>query len=293
LQKKIENSKGQESSMSIGCTPMPLSRPVLVAVAADTGIRAEMPFPDQTYLPGITAPVYGQDITHGYGRSAPGGYNVGSTPTDLKPKMRKLLTTFAGGDTTGMAKRLFNAFLQDTCRSVTWFDDASLNAAARSHPNIKAFCRSALSAPNSSSTGPAKRRIHQSLKIASWDISRIPAAVGLGVPAFNLGSKIFSTGDFDNGLGLMINGVQYVYVLATHFRYEKSAARYCITLKFIFYDVFGLDDEDLRRFGASSDSHLSKAAVGITAWWQLQHQHGYAPLITRIVFSETFTAPAE
>ena len=23
--------------------------------------------------------------------------------------------------------------------------------------------------------------------------------------------------------------------------------------------------------------------VGITAWWQLQHQHGYAPLVTRCI----------
>jgi hypothetical protein len=30
----------------------------------------------------------------------------------------------------------------------------------------------------------------------------------------------------------------------------------------------------------------SAAAVGITAWWQLQHQHGYAPLVTRIVIEK-------
>ncbi|WNG22435.1 SH3 domain-containing protein [Cystobacter fuscus] len=28
--------------------------------------------------------------------------------------------------------------------------------------------------------------------------------------------------------------------------------------------------------------------TAITAWWQLQHQHGYAPLITRIAFEREF-----
>ena len=99
----------------------------------------------------------------------------------------------------------------------------------------------------------------------------------LGVPAFNIGSKFWSTGDFANGLGLMINGVQHVYVVATHYHYDSSTNEYgFIALKFLFYDVFGLDDDDLKDFGAKSDGLLSfPSEVGITAWWQLQHEHGY------------------
>ena len=41
----------------------------------------------------------------------------------------------------------------------------------------------------------------------------------------------------------------------------------CIGLRFIFYDVFGLDDDDLSEYGASSTSS-NPAAVGITAWWR-------------------------
>jgi hypothetical protein len=59
-----------------------------------------------------------------------------------------------------------------------------------------------------------------------------------------------------------------------------------------FYDVFGLDDDDLREFGAASDSFgSSTASVGITAWWQLQHQHGYAPLVT-LVLRQPFDSKA-
>lgn len=117
----------------------------------------------------------------------------------------------------------------------------------------------------------------------------------LGVPALNLGSKVFSTRDFDNGLGLMINGVQYVYVIATHYHHDSTAKKYWLTLNFVFYDIFGLDDDDdLKEYGAASDSILaSKASVGITAWWQLQHQFGYCPLVTRAVTTKDYEISAE
>jgi hypothetical protein len=168
----------------------------------------------------------------------------------------------------------------------------SLNTAAAAHPNIMYFCNAAVSAPNSPNRADGKVRIHQALKNANWDITRMLMPTDLGVPAFNLGSKEFSTQDFNNGLGVMINGVQYVYVVATHYNYFPTAIKYCLTLKFIFYDVFGLDDDDLTEFGAASDSAFSSnAAIGITAWWQLQHQHGYAPLVTRIILEQTYEAP--
>ena len=56
-------------------------------------------------------------------------------------------------------------------------------------------------------------------------------------------SKALSTGDFDNGLGLlMINWVQYAYVMAQSYAYDPKAKRYCLGVKYVFYDVFGLDD---------------------------------------------------
>lgn len=270
-----------------------LLRPKLVALARDAYLTSSFSFADNENLPGAITPRYGQDITSAYQRLAPNRQDVGSNPAVLKPKMRKLLEVFAAGDKTGMARRLFNAFLADTCRNVAYFDDASLNAAADTHPNIEFFCNAALSAPNSTQKSNGKTRIHQALQKANWDITKLFAPSDLGVPAFNNGSKVWNTDDFDNGLGLMINGVQHVYVMATHYKYDKPSNQYCITLKFIFYDVFGLDDDDLKEFGASSDSIFSSnAAMGITAWWQLQHQHGYAPLVTRIVLERTYQVPA-
>lgn len=81
--------------------------------------------------------------------------------------------------------------------------------------------------------------------------------------------------------------------MAQGYHYDAKAGKYCISLRYLFYDVFGLDDDDLKEYGAASDSIFSLAAgVGITAWWQLQHQHGYRPLVTRISVDKTYEAPA-
>ena len=281
----------------MGLKMFELLSPKVVAIATDKYLTPVTPFPDSVNLPGVLPPRYGQDITFGYNRSAPGGRDVGSTPAILKPKMRKLLDIFAAGDTSGMAGRLFNFFLGDTCRQVAYFEDPALNAVALHHPNIKFFCNAALNAPARQDYNPAKRYIHQALKDAGWDITKLQTPSDLGVPAFNLGTKwkwLFRIKDFNNGLGVMINGVQHVYVVATYYQYVQATAYsyYSIRLKYFFYDVFGLDDDDLEEFGAKSDSMLSSgAAIGITAWWQLQHQHGYAPLVTRITVEECYVVP--
>ena len=235
-------------------------------------------------------PKFGQDITFGIMRPAPRGEDVGKSPAELIPKMTLLLGKFARGDGTGMAQRLFDKFMMKQ-GAVTIFEDSALNAAAAKHPHIDYFCHAALSAPNSPYKSPGKRRIHQALADAQWDITKLNAPADLGVPAFNRGSNKLSTGDYNNGLGVMVNGIQYVYIIATS--YQCDGNRYSIGLRYLFYDVFGLDDDDLIEYGAMSDSWPNIAQqIGITAWWQLQHQHGYAPLVTRIRLERTFEAPA-
>jgi hypothetical protein len=267
----------------------PIVPPRLVARATDRYLTPANPFPDAVNLPATVVPRYGQDITFGLRRPAPLGHNVGGTPRDLDPRMRGLLDVFAGDDRSGMARRLFDAFLLPQ-RGVTYFDDPALNAAAGGHPNIQHFITASLGAPSAPPPGGAVR-IHQALRTAGWDLRRLVTPSDLGVPAFNTGTSYFASGDYGNGLAVMINGVQYAYVLATHYRHDAAAGLYTIRLRYIFYDVFGLDDDDLREFGAMEDGLLnSKAGVGITAWWQLQHQHGYAPLVTRITVDREFTA---
>jgi len=265
----------------------PLRPPKVVAIATDKYLKPKIVFEDNVNIKGAPQPRFGQDITFGTSRKPQNGQSVGKNVTDLIPKMEKLLETFASNDKRGMARRLFTLFLSKQSQ-VIFFDDKSLNVAASMHKNIKKFCSYALSAPNSIHKITGKKRIHKALEEASWDIKKIKILKDLGVPAFNIGSKVFKTDDFENGLGLMINGVQYVYIIANNYFYNEDKNNYCLTLRFVFYDVFGLDDDDLNEYGAESDSD---AAIGITAWWQLQHQHGFPPLVTRVIIEKTYEVP--
>lgn len=263
-------------------------KPRLVAVARDTYLSAKIDFPD-SYLPaGCVAPEFGQDISYALNRIIPFGVGVGNSEQELKKKMRKLVDIFSSSDNKELTSKLFESFLSKN-KEVMIFDDTRMSSIAKNHVNIKSFCNLAISAPGYMPFSPGKIRIHQALKNADWDINKIQVPVDLGVPAFNNGIKVISTGDFGNGLGVMINGVQHVYVFAKEYFYDESKEEYRIVLEFVFYDVFGLDDDDLIEFGAKSDAVFeANARIGITAWWQLQHQYGYAPLITRFKVTKEY-----
>lgn len=270
------------------CKFFHLTRPKIIAIATDSYLKPTTTVAD-SLLPGGYALGFGQDLSFSSGRSQPHGPSVGTTPALLKSKMLHLLAEFASDDTHGKAQRLFDAFLAQR-GAVSFWSDRDLSAAAEVHPNIITFVSRALSAPNSPERSEAPR-IHQALEKAGWDINAVKPVTGLGVPAFNRGYKIWSTGDFANGLGVMINGIQHAIVIAKEYYYNRCNDEYYIKLEYVFYDVFGLDDDDLREFGADGGWYDSDAAQGITAWWQLQHQHCYAPLITRIAFEKEFTVP--
>lgn len=258
-----------------------LIKPRLVAVARDSHLSAKVDFQDG-YLPvGCVKPDFGQDISYALNRIIPYGEGVGKNELELKNKMRKLVEIFSGNENKELTLSLFDNFLGKN-KEVEVFNDPRLDFIAKNHKNIKSFCNLAISAPGYNPYSPGKVRIHQALKKADWNINNLQVPVDLGVPAFNIGSKAFSTEDFGNGLGVMINGVQHVYVFAKEYFFDSISDEYRIVLEYVFYDVFGLDDDDLVEYGAKSDGVFeSNARVGITAWWQLQHQYGYAPLVTR------------
>lgn len=266
-----------------------LAQPKIVAIATDSYLKPTMYVAD-ALLPGRHVLGFGQDLSFARGRRQPHGPSVGKTPADLGGKMRVLLREFASNDPRGKARRLFDAFLKPQSSLLFW-SDTGLTADAEAHPNITTFVHRALSAPNSPERTEGQTRIHQALEKAGWDINAASPATGLGVPAFNRGSPASHTGDFNNGLGVMINGVQHAIVVAKAYHLDRAKNEYYLKLEYVFYDVFGLDDDDLIEYGADGGWFESDAAEGITAWWQLQHQHGHAPLITRIAFEREFRVP--
>jgi LysM repeat protein len=270
------------------CIKYQLEKPFLIALAKDPNIVSRVhAVVSDDFLKGGIMPL-GQDATYGTGRAAPGEKSVGTEEGELKKTMTGLLDVFAGNDSDGKAKRLFEEFRRKN-KSIKMFTDADLDAAAADHPNIIAFCNLTLAAPGTEGTTPGKIRIHQSLQSAGWDVNKVKLIDDLGVPAFNRGDKVWSTEDFGNGLGVMINSVQYVYVIVESYAYDSCKAEYEITLKFGIYDVFGLDDDDLSEYGSSGGWFSTSAGRGITAWWQLQHQLGYAPLLTKAVVRKKYT----
>jgi hypothetical protein len=62
-----------------------------------------------------------------------------------------------------------------------------------------------------------------------------------------------------------------------------------------FHDMLWLDDDDLNEYGIvkSLGPTNPDSMVGVTAWWQLQHQYGYAPPVTRVVVEQSFEVPAK
>jgi outer membrane protein OmpA-like peptidoglycan-associated protein len=273
----------------IVCERFRLARPRVIAIATDRTITRRATFTDPAIPPSGHTLEFGQDLLFTTGRAQPHGPSVGTTTAALDTQMRNLLTAFASNDTHGKARRLFDAFLAPN-RTVRFWSDPDLTSAAQSHANIISWVSRALSAPNSPERSVGQTRIHQALQNANWDINAAVAPTDLGVPAFNRGNKVLGTDDFGNGLGVMINGLQHAIVIAKEYYFDPCRREYHLTLEYVFYDVFGLDDDDLREFGADG-GYDSDAAQGITAWWQLQHQHGYAPLITRIAFERRFTVP--
>lgn len=275
------------------CVTYHLTRPFLIAIARDSTIvtRVNLTVNDDA-LNGRVIEL-GQDMQWRRDTPAPGGQSVGTDEATLATEMRGLLGQFASNDPSGKASRLIEQFLahKDGPHPEV-FTDADLDSAVAAHENFISFSNRTLAAPGTEGANPPRPRIHQALRAAGWNINNVRQLSGLGVPAFNIGSKWRGTGDFGNGLGLMINGVQYVFVFVEDYDYDSCRGTYVIRLKFVLYDVFGLDDDDLREYGSSGGMFSTAAGRGITAWWQLQHQFYYRPLLTRAIVYRTFTVPA-
>jgi hypothetical protein len=276
-------------------------KPLLIAKASQSLIPPIQTLPISGSVGGPLTLEFGQDTTHGVGGSPVTGHSLGVDEKGLRAKMSKLLDVFAGADTDGKAKREFDAFLSqqnpnsnpDTRppSSIKIHTDPKLDKAVEVATNFATYPERALAAPGTPFANPPKTRIHQALEAAGWDVNSVTTITDLGVPVFNVGDKFpfKATGDWANGLAVMINAVQYVLVFVDLYEWDHCKQQYTIRLTFELYDVFGLDDEDLKKFGATGSVLDSIPHEGITAWWELQHEWDYAPLITKATVTKTFT----
>lgn len=234
--------------------------------------------------------IFGQDLLHGIGKKMPYGSSRGDDPETLKRVMRGLHNEVADLDSDGKSTNLMEAFFSKRTKPELW-EDKRYDNALRIHGNITSFMEKAMSRPGGKQRDGGKAGIHHALVEAEMDISKIKPVTNFGAPALNLGDRPLlkkGTGDWRNGLAFMVNGIQYVYIYATYYCYSKVDHTYVISLEYHFYDVFGLDDDDLKEHGTYKYSGLFAAPEGVNAWWQLQHQYNYAPLVTRGVTKKLF-----
>ena len=216
---------------------------------------------------------FDSDLSHGTGRALPHGQSVGDTVDVLSRKMRVLLQ-FAHSDRTGMAERMFNHFLAGNTE-VTYFEDDDLNRAAEYHPSTDQLVHSSLG------------HIYGHLLANNFDITMVPFSSQFAQVVFNRGSGWRKTEDHANGLTIMVDRVTTARVFIDQYSHEGNI--WNIDLRFVLYDVFGLGDNDIETFGYRSQrGNLTRIHAGFTAWWQLQHQHNFAPMITKIEFTKRF-----
>jgi hypothetical protein len=244
------------------------------------------------------------DIVYGAGEPLPSGDSVGNDEAVLRDKMAALLILFAQNAADDFPWRCFGAFFQKNA-TVTIYSDPMLNKAIENSVNFNAFAERTLGAPGTKGANPSKMRIHQWLASYDWDINQM-GFTEVSPPAFNDGSLRKFSGDYGNGLTILINAVQHVLVFVDAYHYDSCQQQYTITLIFELYDVFGLDNDDLGKYGtsasgvpwwvkawgyASDDTSVTLKTMeeGFTAWWQLQHQFNYAPMVTKSAVTKTYT----
>ena len=123
------NRRRGSGAQSFDQEPDAVHEPFLVGLAIDKYLKPKVPIIVSD--PGLVDDTikFGADVEFGFARKAPGGQSVGISEATLETKMRKLLSIFASGDRTGMAKRLFNAFL-DRKSKIEVFSDDDMNDAS-------------------------------------------------------------------------------------------------------------------------------------------------------------------
>jgi len=264
----------------------PFSLPKLIAVADESLDKVEGNFQAQCADGATRALAFGGDITHGTGGKVPFGEKASDKEDELKKKIMVLPKSF---DKTGKAKKEFEEFLKKNSAQ-TIYTDPDLDKTIAGDENFIAFSDFTLNVPGSKHYNAGRVRIHQVLKTHNWDIRQVNPITGLGTAAFDRGSPVTGSDNYGDGLKIMIDAVAHVLVYVSSY-VLYPADRYEITLIFELWDCFGLDDEDIQKFGykAKMQNQFSENE-GFTAWWQLQHQFDYSPLMTKATVTRSFTA---
>lgn len=181
------------------------------------------------------------------------------------------------------------------------YENNTLNSVVESDPNFIFFKRAVI------------YKILIKLKSVDWDISKlIPNQL---VRFFNVA---FNTEEnHEDGLTILIDAVEHIEVYLIEYKPPNHSGDLYIKLKFVLYDTFGLDLEDVQKYGVRK-SHAglwrnvatipvstigliqtikhykdwksengriyvqNNYGSGFSSWWILQHRLGRKPFVTKV-----------
>ena len=198
-------------------------------------------------------------------------------PPALENYMRQLsyIFTTSDDDMTGVADEMIEHFLSG---SGTSYSNDILTNRVREHSATIAFVSS------------TKQLLINELIAANGDLYSLSqsnsdyknAADEISAPAYN------TTADYVNGLKICLNGIWGYYLEITEFNVTENT--FDGKLKYVIYDHFGLDTNDLS--GASAYSSFLSYTNQFGSWFILQRYENcaesYKPFITYIEFEESF-----
>lgn len=186
-------------------------------------------------------------------------------PKAVIDHMMSLASEFTITDSTmrPVATAMFNHFLDGTG---TNFSHSTLTQKVKDHSSTQEFINN------------TKNIITKYIKSNGGDIRKFYTGSDFKAEMYDVRRPRFSSlSDMGNGLKICINDTWGYYVNIKN--YSSDGKSYKGTLHFTIYDHFGLDDNDVEKFGWTQE---------FSAWYVLQHytscKGAYVPFITYIEF---------
>ena len=154
------------------------------------------------------------------------------------------------------------------------------------------------------------------LKSINWDLSKLNDTSDL----VRFDNVAFNTlKNQDDGLTITIDAVEHIEVYIVEYTApSKPNGSYYLKIKLVLYDTFGLDLEDIKKYGKRNNTsawryvtdwdnsdrkiHIQNTVgYGFTSWWLLQHHFNHKPFINKMVLEyeghygqkDTYRNPAD
>ncbi len=195
---------------------------------------------------------------------------------DRRTNWETLCRTTSTGDLQDVVLDMVGKFIQGAGDD---YSNDDLTVAAKEHSSTKEYVdgviaqiKSLLSTYN----GDITKLAYTASNRTSNPLVKRMKDKKINQPVFNTAS------DKINGLTMCVNGLWGNEIIVETYSFDGTS--YSCKLRFTLYDHFGLDTEDINKYGE---------LVGFRDWYILQHFKNYSgaykPFVTKMSFTKTFS----